>query len=345
MGRVAVFRWLILIAGTSLFVVLIRATGVDTLARDLADLGPAFLPYVLLTGVENAFHTLGTRWCFSRRHRSAVSFWHLFLICQTGQAFNTITPSAEIGGEVARGLVLEQYVPGSEAASVVIINKFTFSIARMLAAAVLTAWTVLVFPLARLEVWILGIGATLITMGLLGFAVFQARGMFGAVLTRLARLAGASAEAWARAHVGPLDERLRSYYRRQGRDAVIAILWDLAGFAVGIVQRSYMISVLTWGTVDGAEVSLLRGTAVWAIMTLADMVFFVVTGGIGVLEMAHKLAFEAVGLPGSQGIAFSLVVRLNQLVWVLVGLAAYWVEVAAGPKRRAAARREGSGGQ
>jgi hypothetical protein len=94
----------------------------------------------------------------------------------------------------------------------------------------------------------------------------------------------------------------------------------------------------------GAEISLLRGTAVWAITALADMVFFVVTGGIGVLEMTHKLAFQAVGLPGSKGIAFSLAVRLNQLVWILVGLAAYWVEVAAGQKRRAAAGREGAGG-
>jgi glycosyltransferase 2 family protein len=333
-GRVAALRWLIVLAGTALFALLVGTTGIGVLAHDLGRAGPALLPYIVLTGLENVFHALGARWCFSRRQRSAVPFGRLFLICQAGMALNWVTPSAEIAGEVARGLILQRYVSGAEAASVVIINKFTFSMARMLAAGTLTAWTMLLFPPSRLHAWALGIGAAVITLGLLGFAAFQAFGLLGAIVTRLARLGGPGLEAWARLHVGPLDAQLRAYYREHGRDALVAIGWDLVGFTIAIAQRTYMMSVLMAGVPDAPPVTLLRGTAVWAITSLLDMLFFFVTGGLGVLEAAHQLAFQAVGLPGAKGIALSLVARLNQLVWVVIGLTAYWSELAGSVKGR-----------
>jgi hypothetical protein len=337
---VAALRWLILLAGTALFALLVGTTGVGVLAHDLSRAGPGLLPYIVLTGVENVFHALGARWCFSRRQRSAVPFRRLFLIGQAGMALNWVTPSAEIGGEIARGLMLQRYVSGAEAASVVIINKFTFSIARMLAAGTLTAWTMLLFPASGLHGWALGIGAAVTTVGLLGFAAFQAFGLLGAIVSRLARLGGPRLEAWADLHVGPLDAQLRAYYREQGRDALIAIAWDLVGFAVAIAQRTYMMAVLMAEVPDTPPVTLLRGTAVWAITSLLDMLFFFVTGGLGVWEAAHQLAFQAVGLPGAKGIALGLVARLNQVVWIVVGLAAYWSELAASIKQGARAGRD-----
>jgi uncharacterized protein (TIRG00374 family) len=333
---VILLRWLMLLGGSGLLFLLLWTTGLHNLYRDVVQQGWAILPFVALTGIENGFHALGSRWCLSRPHRAALPLWRLFLLYQTGYAFNLITPSAEIGGDVARGVVLEKYVPGPEAASAVIINKFTFSIARMAAAAALTGVTIGLFQLSWWEAWGLGLGAALTTLALLAFAFFQARGLLGAVLTWFARVGGARSRDWMALHVDELDRRLRAYYRENRRDLFAAILWDLAGFAVGIVQRTYMMRVLVGGAADGAPITLLMGAAVWAITTLLDMIFFFVTGGLGVLEGAHKLAFEAVGLPGGKGVALSVVTRLNQLVWILIGVGAYWVELTTGKAGRAA---------
>jgi hypothetical protein len=326
----ALFRWIILLCGLTLFVVLVWTTGVQTLWRDLVSLGWAIVPYLALTGVENVFHTLSSRWCFSREHRRAIPLWRLFLVYQTGYALNLVTPTAEIGGEVARGVVFEKYVPGSEAASAVIINKFAYSIARMIIAAALTGFTVLAFPLATLDAWLIGLGSVLTTLALLAFAFVQARGLFGPVLRKLAWFTGRRGQEWVEKNVGELDQRLRNYYRYNRFDLYVAVVWDLAGFAVGTLQKWYLMALL----LPAAGVEWNHAIAVWGITTLLDMIFFFVTGGMGVQEGSHKLAFEAVRLPGAQGVSLSIASRIDQVFWIAVGLAAYMVEMTAKKRLR-----------
>lgn len=338
----ALMRWALLVSGAALLVVLLYTTGLDQLYQDFLRQGWAIVPYLALTGLENVFHTLGTRSCFSRPHRRAIPFWRLYLAYATGSAINLVTPSAEIAGEVARGVIFEKYVPGSEAASAVVIYKFTFSIARMIVAATLTGLTVLLFPLSARDAWIIGLGSALTTLALLLFAFFQARGLFGPVLERLARLTGRKSRAWVRTNVGELDRRLRAYYREDRAALVGAILWDIVAFGVGIAQRTFLMAILLRNEPAFSAVTLLSGAAVWGITQLTDMIFFFVPGGLGVHEGGYKVAFEAVGLPGEKGVVLSLVARVDQIFWIIIGVASYAFELAS--RRAAPGGRDGAPG-
>jgi uncharacterized protein (TIRG00374 family) len=285
-------------------------------------MGWAIIPYIALTGVENIFHTLSSRWCFSRDHRRAIPFWRLFFVYQTGYALNLVTPTAEIGGEIARAVVFEKSVPGSEAASAVIINKFAYSIARMIIAGILTGVTVLVFPLKTLDAWLIGLGSVLTLLALLIFMLFQVRGLFGPVLERLAWIFGKKSQEWVRNNVGELDRRLRNYYSENKADLFVAIVWDLVGFSIGVLQKWFLMYVLL------GEIGILAACAVWGITTLLDMIFFFVTGGMGVQEGSHKISFEAIRLSGDKGVSLSIASRIDQVFWIAVGLVAYAVEIA-----------------
>lgn len=329
----AFVRWIILFLGFGLFLYLIWLTGLDTLQSDLLLMGWAIVPYIALTGVENIFHTLSSRWCFSRDHRNAIPFWRLFFTYQSGYALNLVTPTAEIGGEIARAVVFEKSVPGSEAASAVIIHKFAYSIARMIIAGALTGVTVLVFPLKTVDAWLIGLGSALTLLALLVFMVFQARGLFSSVLERLAWITGKKSQEWVRNNVGELDRRLRNYYVENRSDLFVAVLWDLAGFSFGVLQKWFLMTVLL------GDAGLPAACAVWGVTTLLDMIFFFVMGGVGVQEGSHRLSFEAIRLSGDKGVSLSIASRIDQVFWISVGLVAYAVEIAHKRRRREAADR------
>ena len=337
----AVFRWGMFLAGAVLLVVMIVTTGAGQLYEDVIRQGWAIVPYLAMTFVENCFHTLSVRKCFSREHRRAIPFWRLFLVYQICYSINHVTPTVEVGGDVVKGLVIEKYVPGAEAASATVINKFAYSIGRMGAAGLLTGLTVLCFQVHGLDAWLLGLGGGLTTAALLLFAYFQARGLFGTALARLAWVTGRRSQEWVRANVGELDQRLRAYYRDHWGDLYRAILWDLIGFAVGIAQRWYLMCLLLRDVHGLAPVTLLVAAAVWGVSSLINLIFFFVAAQLGVQEEGYKIAFEAVGLPGEKGVALSVVDRIDQLFWVAVGIVAYGFEMKA--KRRSAAEAAEAG--
>ncbi len=330
MPPVAVFRWIILLSGAALFAWLIAGVGIGQLGSDLGAIGWWILPYLALTGIENFFHTLSSRLCFSREHRSAFPIWRLYVTYLGGSALNWVTPTAEIGGEVARAAVFEKNVPGSEAASAVIINKFTYSIARMIIAAALTGLTVILFPLGSLDFWLIALGSALTTAALLAFAALQAKGLFGPALLRLAWLAGPKAREWVRTNVGELDRRLRDYYLLHRSDLFLAIALNLAGFSIGVLQKWYLMVLLM---PDTTQITIASAASVWGIATLLDMIFFWVTAGIGVQEGSHALAFRAMGLSGDKGISLSVATRIDQVFWIAVGLVCYAAETIGRRKR------------
>jgi hypothetical protein len=286
---------------------LVWRAGPRNLADEIARQGWALAIYVGLTGVENVFHVLSVRACLPGRR---VTFLRLFLAFHAGYAVTLGTPAGELGGDVARTALLERHVSGSAAASGLLINKFAFSIARVLAA--LACMVVATGVLS----WFSGLAAGTIALVLLLFAVLQARGALGSVLRRLAALGGPKARSWADRNAEAMDRALRNYYRERKADLALAVAWDLVGSAIGVAQRACLLWMMT-----GA--GLAAAAAVWGVTTLLDMFFFFLPGRLGVREAGTKFAFEAAGLPGAAGVAFSLIDRVNQLFWVGMGAVAY----------------------
>jgi hypothetical protein len=307
----------------ALFAWVFHAAGPRQIWTDFLAQSWAIAPYIVLSGLENSLHTLSCLRCVAPPHRRAIPWWKMFLLYHMAYAINSSTPSGDVGGDVARGLAMRRHVPGVEAASAVLVNKVTFSIARMAVAAGFAGMTLVAFHLDPLRAWIIGLGSALTALALLAFAAVQARGLLGPILTRLARLAGKKAQEAMRREAAELDLRLRAMYQERRGDLLASIGYDGAGFLVGVVQRSLLVAALLGPEAGSPGRFLLFGGAVWGITNLVEMIFFFVAGRLGVREGSYQAAFEAVGLPGEKGVVLSVVDRMDQLFWTILGFGVY----------------------
>ncbi|MBV8879046.1 MAG: flippase-like domain-containing protein [Planctomycetaceae bacterium] len=316
-------RWTLFFASLALLALIVVDAGPFRIAADLHAQGWAILPFIALSAVENGLHSISCRRCIVPAFRPGISAGRMFLLYHLAYAINLVTPTGDVGGDIARGLAMGKQIPPAEAASAVLINKFTFSIARMGVAGLCAGIAVLTFPMQPRETLIIGAGSALTLAALVLFAVFQARGLLGAALVRVARLGGRRRQDWMRRHATELDEALRTFYRRHRRDLAASIGFDALGFLVGAAQRIFLMRVLLGPHALAPAVLILAGLGVWGITTLADMIFFFVVGRLGIREGASRAAFQAVGLSGSTGVSVSVVDRIDQLFWTFVGLGVY----------------------
>jgi hypothetical protein len=326
-------RWLLFLGGLFLFAWVFHRAGPLQVYHDVLAQGWAIVPYIVLSGLENSLHTLSCLRCVSPAYRAALPWWRMFLLYHMAYAINSSTPTGDVGGDVARGIAMQRHVPGAEAASAVLVNKFTFSIARMAVAAALTGMTLVAFHLDPAKAWVIGLGSALTTLALVLFAVVQAKGMLGLVLSKLARVAGKKAQEEMKLHASYLDLRLREIYRDRKGDLLASIGLDAAAFLVGVLQRSLLIAVVLGPGSFGPGKLLLLGGAVWGVTNLVEMVFFFVVARLGVREGGYQTAFEAVGLAGEKGVVLSVLDRVDQLFWTILGFSVYWHYLLRPPSR------------
>src|SRR5215467_8126916 len=95
----------LLVAGLAFLVYLIWDIGAAELWREFKVLGWGVVPLILSEGLANFAHTVGWSRCLCGPQRS-MRLPLLFQMALAGYAINFLTPSASLGGEVAKGALL-----------------------------------------------------------------------------------------------------------------------------------------------------------------------------------------------------------------------------------------------
>src|SRR5689334_19940103 len=98
------------LAGVALLCGMIWQVGIADLLTSFRAVGFWIVPWILLESITVLLHTTGWAACFPSHH-GPIQFWQLLLIRLAGSAINQITPTATIGGEVVKVLLLEPVVP------------------------------------------------------------------------------------------------------------------------------------------------------------------------------------------------------------------------------------------
>jgi len=106
--------YVFLLAGLLLLGGMVWQVGITDLLTSFGVVGWWIVPWVLLEIVPVVLHTAGWAACFPKSHQ-AVSFWRLFIVRLAGSAINQVTPTATIGGEVVKVLLLESTLPRAPA--------------------------------------------------------------------------------------------------------------------------------------------------------------------------------------------------------------------------------------
>ncbi len=296
------------IGGVAILAFLVVRIGADALVSSLNRLAwwqflLVCLPYALITAVD----TLGWHYAFPG---DPAPYPRMLAARVAGEAVNVVTAVGSVGGEAVKVWLLRPAVSYEESVPSVVIAKTSITIAQAL-------FLVLGLVLAKTTV---AVDSRFIS-GMLGLIVFEVIAVGGFFVTQVAGLVGRAGRllAWAGlfqevSYADRLDTSLRRFYRHQWPRFLLSVAFHLGGWILGVLEAAVILSVLD------IPVGLATVAVIEALGSGVRFVSFLVPGSVGVLEGANAGAFAALGLGASAGLAFSLVRRARQAVWIGVGI-------------------------
>ena len=308
-------RWLFLAAGLVVLGGLIWHIGLsliwETVERvGLVAFGVILTPFlaVYLLDTYGWSLTLG-KWT------GRVGFVRLFMVRMAGEAINVTTPTAMLGGEPMKAYLLTRYgVPMVEGLASVVTAKTIMSLAQVL------------FMVSGLAVtlWLVGgehdVLVAVVSVGLLGFGVFLflavqrygiGRGLL--LVAETCRIRSQRLEAW-RPRLLELDRTIHAFYGERRRTFFLSM--GVHGVA-WLTELCEVYAILYFLGVEPGWWSSLSIAAIGAL--IKGSVSFV-PGGLGAQEGGYLLLLMALGYGEVTGIAFALIRRVREIVWILIGL-------------------------
>jgi len=304
----------LLTLGLALLAVILWRAGPGAVLEALRPVGWGVLVLILAYLPVWVLDTLGWKFAFPT-DSPPVPLRRLFRIRLTGEAFNVLTPTLDLGGEAVKALLLtREGIPTAQALASVVVAKTTLAVGEVLF--LLGGLGVAVQMFALPEPVRRGAGLTLLLggLGVGAFLLLQRRGLFGSVAGLLRRL-GLARRFWREQAptVAALDEVLRAYYARPGR-GVLSVGFHLMGWLAGTAEVALILWFLDLPVTAATALALEAGHQ------LARAASFFIPAKLGTQEGGSVILFSALGFPAALGVAVSLLRRVREMAWVALGL-------------------------
>jgi uncharacterized protein (TIRG00374 family) len=323
-------RVVFLLVGIALAGVLVWRTGWPAIQANLSSIGWWFFGLVALYLFAEIAFVLGWR-AVMEPHPPLSSLPELLRIYLIGNTLNYLAPGS-VAGEPVRISMLRHRMETPAAIASVTIFKHAHLLSQAFFVASGLGVAVVYFDLSVGVKW-----AALVSLGILcGLLILMTwglqKGTFGPILTFLSRFKPLALRlAHYREGAHHLDELIRRFYARRRPHFFTAAGWCLAGWCGGLLETYIVLRLLVPGR--GWETAC----AVEGLAMLLNNMFLFVPGRAGTAEGVRTGVFALLGMPASAGVAYSLVRRGRELLWVLPGLLTLGKHPVAIPARRSAA--------
>lgn len=310
-------RMAALAIGLLLVAALVYSVGLADIVDRLRVLGPAapllLVPYLVI----NVLDTLGWRCTLPADVARRVPFASLYLARMAGEAVNSVTPTAAVGGEPVKAHLLRNWgVPSSDGVASVVIAKTALTVSQI--GFILIGLAALFDRLERRALgafWL----AVLIGVGI-GFTILmvrlQRRGPISTVWRWLHRIAPHSplvARLEARAEA--IDSRLADFYGAERAAFRNATLLHFCGWLLGIGEV-WMIMALI-----GVPVSVRDALIIESLAQPIRAASLFIPGGLGAQEVGGVALCTFLGVPKPAALTLWLLKRARELLFDGVGLA------------------------
>lgn len=304
----------LLLAGLGVAVWIVRAVGWPAVRANVAAIGGWFIGLVALYGLAQLAFMAGWWIVIERRLRSA-GFLRLFGVYLAGDSVNYLVPSGNLAGEPLKaGLLRDTWGMGQALISITVHKH----------AELLAQWIFLVGGTAiALSEFDVPAPVTLAAVGFLGvlggslllLTWVLRRGTYLPVLNRLAAWKPLAARLLRhRPAAEALDGRLQAFYREQGPQFAAATALCLVGWCGGLLETYIVLRLLSPGQGWGTAV------AIEALAMSLNSLFLFIPGRVGSAEGVRAGVFLLLGLPAAQGVAYGIVRRGRELIWIVPGL-------------------------
>lgn len=302
------------LAGLGAAVWIVRAVGWPAVRTNFAAVGEWFVGLVALYALSQLAFVLAWWTVIEPRLRSA-GFLRLFGVYLAGDAVNYLVPAANLAGEPVKAGLLRGTWGVGQALTSITVYKHAELLAQWLFMVGGTATALWRFdvpgPVALAAVAVLaGVGGGLLTLtwALRRSTYLPALDGLAAWKPLAARLLRHRAAAEA------LDGRLRVFYREHAPRFAAATALCLAGCGGALVETYLILRLLSPGRGWAAAV------AIEALAMTLNNFFLFIPGRAGGAEGVRAGVFLLLGLPAAQGVAYGIVRRGRELVWLVPGL-------------------------
>ena len=312
-GAKHAIRTFLFLAGVALALVLVWRTGWRAVEANLASIGWRFVGLVALYLLAEIAFTLGWRSVMDPKPGLA-SLPDLLRIYLAGNSLNYLAPGS-VAGEPVRASMLRDRMETASAIASVTIFKHAHLLSQCFFVAVGLGVAVIFFDLAEAVRWA-ALASLVILIGLLILMTWALqKGSFAPILSGLSKIKWL-AQRLARYREGALslDGQIRRFYVDRRPHFFASAGWCLLGWCGGLLETYIVLRLLAPGR--GWETA-------WAVESLAmvlNNMFLFVPGRAGTAESIRAGVFVLLGLPASTGVAYGLVRRARELLWVMPGL-------------------------
>jgi putative membrane protein len=271
-----------------------------------------FVPY----GIAALFETEAWRVTLPPHDRARVPFHGLYLTRMSGEAVNSVTPTATVGGEPVKAFILRRWgVPTSDGMASVVIARTALTAAQAIFTAIGIA--AILEHLGRHNLalaWLSALlaGCVAFTAGLVWL---QRRNPATALWRGLRRIA----PTWQvvlrlEIHAAALDQRLADFYQIEKASFVRAALWSLCGWMFGVLE------VYLFAALIDAPISWRTALIIEALGQPIRAVAIIIPGGIGAQELGGAALCTYLGMPEAAGVTLWLLKRTREIGFDAVGL-------------------------
>ena len=269
----------------------------------------------------------------SKCKEAKVSFWRIYRLTITGYALNYATPVGGLGGEPYRIMELSKYVGNQRATSSVILYAMMHFFAHF------WYWFSSIFIyLALAAVGDLPINTAIgtllgicIVFCLIAFYIFS-KGYRHGLVSKCIRWIGhiPGLKGWSsrfqQNHAEALhniDEQIASLYAEDKRAFYRSLLLE---YFSRVVQSSEVMFMLLLFGIDcgggfsGLLITFLHSFLIVSFTTLFANLIGFLPMQLGVQEGGFVLSIAALGLSAALGIFVSIICRVREIIWILIGI-------------------------
>jgi uncharacterized protein (TIRG00374 family) len=294
---------------------MLHEVGWDTIWQHLLKVGWWWPVLLLPYGIVNWLEAISWDYLLiSPAHRPSLS--RLYRLRLSGEALNTLTPTAGLGGEPYKAAHLAATgMPWEEATASVVIHKGVAILSLVLYVFLGLALVPFLLPLETSLVWLLSLGAFLLAGGALVFIIGQGRGPCVQGIRFLERVGLCPSRLKEKeADLESLDAQMASFYREHtGPGCLSLVLFFLAW-----VMHAVEVYLIFW--LLGHPISWGLAVCLDALAMLFTAMGFFIPASLGVQDGGNVLLALGFHLGATLGAAFSILRRLREAFWMGLGL-------------------------
>ena len=262
-----------------------------------------------------------------------VSFWRIFRLTVTGYALNYATPVGGLGGEPYRIMELSKDIDKKTATSSVILYAMMHIFAHICFwFSSIFIYLILVLmgdlPLTTATGIILGMIGLLFVVAFYFFSKGYRKGLVVKTIRGLGKIPGL--KGWSHrflerhsASLQKIDSQIAALHQHDKRSFYSSLSLEFLSRYVQSLEVMFMLllfGVDCGGGFTGLLLTFLHSVLIMAFTTfLANLIGFLPMQ-LGVQEGGFVISIAALGLSAALGIFVSIICRVREIVWIVIGL-------------------------